>query len=299
MLQVSNVDLKGGQSSRRFALPPVHLFWGASEQNQRTYYYHLLVLRREFLLHAQGDYLGLFTEEWRSILGNTYWKSMWPRPKPDDVNSSNFNTARFWIYGGPLFFGDELSAKVTCGHDPTSLLPCRCGVELDTADDVEVRQTVLYHLNMDQMSAEIKEMDRLQFPMDFKKRWDQGRLSAILHMTDMWGDAGNGGVNSGFFEDKKAWRSWLWAVCEVVMEWEGFDDWEGFKGFRYMGINQFNKLPQKEFYTLTVHLLVFFITTFVTRLGYYPSPMLHPPILTGHHCAKHRRKFGFFAAGHV
>jgi hypothetical protein len=152
---------------------------------------------------------------------------------------------------------------------------------------------------MDQMSAKIKEMDHLQFPMDFKKQWDQGHLSAILHMTDMWGDAGNGGVNSGFFEDKKAWRSWLWAAREVVMEWEGFDDWEGFKGFRYMGINQFNKLPQKEFYTLTVRLLVFFITTFVTRLGYYPSPMLHPPILAGHHCAKHRRKFGFFAAGHV
>jgi hypothetical protein len=138
MLQVSNVDLEGGQSSRRFALPPVHLFWGASEQNQRTYYYHLLVLRREFSLRAQGDRPGLFTEEWRSILGNTYWKSMWPRPKPDDVNSSNFDAARFWIYGGPLFFGDELSAKVTCGHDPTSFLPCHCGVELDMADDVKV-----------------------------------------------------------------------------------------------------------------------------------------------------------------
>jgi len=43
-------------------------------------------------------------------------------------------------------------------------------------------------------------------------------------MTDMWGPIRDGGVLSGFFEDKKAWRAWLRAACEVVMDWEGFDD---------------------------------------------------------------------------
>jgi len=62
------------------------------------------------------------------------------------------------------------------------------------------------------------------------------------------------------------------------MEWEGFDewDWDRFTDVRNMGIN---KLPQKDFYKLTICLLTFFIRTFVTHLGYYPSPMLNPLVL--------------------
>ena len=151
MLHITHVDLKERQSPRRFPFPPVHLFWGASEQNQRTYYYHFLVLRDQFLSRGEGhlgDLPGLTTEKWRSVLGNTYWKSMWPRPNSGDVGLSNFDPARFWIHGGPLFFGEKMSAEVASGHDPTSLLPCCCEVELDMADDDKVRQTVLYHLNI-------------------------------------------------------------------------------------------------------------------------------------------------------
>jgi len=148
------------------------------------------------------------TEEWRSILGNTYWKFMWPRPNPGDVGSSNFDLLQFWVHGGPLFFGDQMSAEVISGRDVASVLYCRCEVKMDTADDDKVRQTVLYHLNMSQASAEIEEMDRLQFPLDYERRM-QDRWSAITDMMDMWGPIRDGGVNSGFFADKKAWRAWL------------------------------------------------------------------------------------------
>jgi hypothetical protein len=121
MRHVSHVDIKERESLQRFALPPLHLFWGATEQNQRTYYYHLLVLRNEFSLRAEGDLLGLMTEEWRSVLGKTYWKSMWPRPTPNDAGSSNFNPLRFWIHGGPLFFGDKMSADIISERNVTSL----------------------------------------------------------------------------------------------------------------------------------------------------------------------------------
>src|SRR6267154_2550582 len=200
---VSHIDLKERQSPRRFALPPVHLFWCTSEQNQRTYYYHFLILRNEFLLCTKGDLPSLTTDEWRSILGNTYWKSMWPRPNPGDAGSLNFDPLRFWIHGGPLFFGDKMSADVISGHDVASVLYCRCEVQMNTADDDEVRQTVLYHLNMSQASAEIEEMDRLQFPLDYE-RWSQDRQSAIADMTDMWGPIRDGGVILKFFADKKA-----------------------------------------------------------------------------------------------
>jgi len=290
MSHVSHIDIKERQSTRCFTLPPVHLFWGASEQNQRTYYYHFLILHDEFHHRAQSDLRGLTTEEWRSVLGNTYWKLMWPRPNPGDVGSSNFDPLQFWVHGGPLFFGDEMSAQVVAGRDVASVLHCRCEVQMDSADDDEVRQAVLYHLNMYQGAAEIKEMDRLQFPSDYEMRWSQGRMSAISDMTDMWGPIRDGGVLPAFFADKKAWRAWLRAARTVVMDWEGFDDWdwEGFTDVRNMGIN---KLSVKDFRKLTMRILIFFIKSFVTHLGYYPSPILCPPILANHRCSKHKKKF--------
>jgi hypothetical protein len=287
MRHVPYVDLKQSNTRRRFALPPIHLFWGASEQNQKTYYYHFLVLRNEFSCRADLSGLpGLTTQEWRSILGNTYWKSMWPRP---NLGGTSFDPERFWIHGGPLFFGDELSAEVAAGRDVSSVMACRCDVKINSADDNNIRQTVLYHLNLEHAAAEIYEMDRLQFPLDFQRR-KQDRMSSIHSMTDMWGPCRNGGVNSGFFVDKKAWRGWLRAAREVVMDWEGFDEWEwdGLTNVRSIGINN---MDAKDFEKMSVRLLTFFIHSFVTRLGYYPSPMLHPPFLASHYCNIHPQKF--------
>ena len=131
---------------------------------------------------------------------------MWPRPNHGDKASSNYNTERFWIHGGPLFFGDDLSAEVASGRDVSSGLLCNCDVQMDTADDVLLRQTILYHLNINHAVAKIKELDRLQFQSKFQ-RWYQDRQSPILIMTDMWGPIRDGGVKLGFFEDKKAWRA--------------------------------------------------------------------------------------------
>jgi hypothetical protein len=164
---------------------------------------------------------------------------------------------------------------------------------MGTADDVEIRQTVLYHLNMLHAAAEIREMDANQFsslsPID--RQWrNQGRQSDIFTMTDMWGPCRDGGVQPGFFQDQKAWRAWLHAAREVTKVWDGFDDWDwdGLKDVRNIGLR---KLPRKDFATLTVRLLTFFIDTFITRLGYHPSPMLCPPILAGPRCAHHKKKF--------
>ena len=215
---------------------------------------------------------------------------MWPRPNPSNKASLNYDTEHFWIHGGPLFFGNDLSAEVTSGCDVSSGLLCNCDVQMDTADDVLIRQTILYHLNIDHAVAEIKELDHLQFQSKFQRRY-QDRQSPILIMTDMWGPIRDGGVKSGFFEDKKAWRAWLRAAREVVMEWDGFDEWDWgcFGNVRTMGIN---KLSQEDFYEFAVRLLMFYIYSFVTRLGYYPSPMHHPPVLINRRCATHKKKFG-------
>jgi len=74
------------------------------------------------------------------------------------------------------------------------------------------------------------------------------------------------------------------------MDWEGFNewDWKGFRDVRNMGIN---KLSFYDFRKLVVRILIFFIRSFVTHLGYFPSPMLHALILTGHCCKTHKKKF--------
>ena len=118
----------------------------------------------------------------------------------------------------------------------------------------------------------------VQFPQGsgFQRRIHpiQDRLTHILSMTDKWGLCRNGGVNSDFFVHKKAWRAWLRAAREVVMDWEGFDewDWDGLANMRTIGINN---MDPSAFFKTSLRILTFFIHTFVTRLGYYILSLTH------------------------
>jgi hypothetical protein len=98
---------------------------------------------------------------------------MWPKPDANDpLPALSFDHTKFWSYGGPLCFDDIRTLTITdYGADPTKLLCCRCEVQMDSVDDVEVHQTILYHLNMNHAVEEVREMDRLQFPLDHVKRW--------------------------------------------------------------------------------------------------------------------------------
>ncbi|KAN0141541.1 hypothetical protein V8E53_000003 [Lactarius tabidus] len=260
MNHVSHLDLAAQESLCCFVLPPIHLFWGGEPQNQHIYYHHYLSLFNEIKNWPECDLPALATQEWRSILGNTYWKKQWP--KPNGNNPLMFDPDIFWKYGGSLLFGKQQSAKVTVGcYNPTSQLACRCHVQLSMADDTDFRQVVLYYLNSFHVYVEIKEM--------------------------MWDLSGGSCVNPDFFCNKKVWRSWVWAVCDLVADWDGFDcwNWGHFSNVRNMGIN---KLLGPDLQKFTIYLLTFYIHTFVQRLGYYPSPLLLcPPTFTGHTCADH------------
>ncbi|KAH8994630.1 hypothetical protein EDB83DRAFT_2534609 [Lactarius deliciosus] len=289
MGHVSHLNLASQKSPRRFALPPVHLFWGGEPPNQRTYYYHYLLLFNEIRNRPERDLPGLTTQEWRSILGNTYWKKQWPRH--DGNNPLAFDPNMFWKYGGSLLFGDVRSADITAGrYNPTSLLSCRCDVQLATADDTDIRQVVLYYLNSFQVYEEIREIERLQFLTTFEKRWRSQYLE-LNQILEMWDPSGGCSVDPKFFRKKKVWRSWVQAVRDLVVDWDGFEqwDWGGFSKVRTMEIDN---LSGSDLHKFTIRLLVFFIHSFVTRLGYYPSPLLLPPSLAAHSCADHAKSFG-------
>ena len=288
MNHIDHSEIAIQESPRRFALPPIHLFWGVESHNQRVHYHHYLLLFNEIKNRPERNLPALTTQEWRFVLGNTYWKKQWP--KPDAGSLSTFDPDLFWKYGGALLFGDQRSADVAAGHyDPRSRLACRCNVQLSTADDTDIRQVVLYYLNSFHVYEEIKEMERIQFPTNFERRWKHKQLTLNI-IVEMW-DPSGGSANSAFFCNKKVWRSWVWAVRDLIADWDGFEswDWGDFSNVKTMGIN---KLSGPSLFRFTVRLLTFFIQSFVRRLGYYPSAQLHPPIFAGHTCANHRKRFG-------
>ncbi|KAF8257366.1 hypothetical protein EI94DRAFT_1818097 [Lactarius quietus] len=258
MNHANHSNLTSLESPHRFALPPVHLFWGVETHNQHIHYHHYLLLFNEIKNWLERDLPALTTQEWCFILGNMYWKKQWP--KPDADNPSTFNPNLFWKYGSALLFSKQQSADVTAGnYDPTSQLACHCNVQLTTVDDTDIRQVVLYYLNSFHVHEEIKEMECIQFPANFKKRW-KGQLLTLNQIVEMWDWLG-GDVNSDF-SCNKDWRNWVRAVCDIIVDWDSFKhwDWGQFSNVRNMGINN---LVAPEFYKFTVCLLAFFIQPFV------------------------------------
>ncbi|KAH9064934.1 hypothetical protein EDB87DRAFT_1574675 [Lactarius vividus] len=286
---VSHLGLASQESSCRFVLPPIHLFWGGEPPNQHVYYHHYLLLLNEIKNRPERDLPALTTHEWRAILGNSYWKKQWP--KHDKNNSSTFDPNVFWKCGGPLLFRNEQSADVAAGcYNLTSWLSFRCDVQLAMADETDIHQVVLYYFNSFHVYEEIREMEHLQFLTTFEKRW-QGLYLEVNQIMEMW-DPSGGIVNTKFFCNKEVWIRWVWAVHDVVAGWGGFNpwDWGSFSKVRVMEIDNLSGL---DFQRFTIHLLTFFIHLFVTHLDYYPSALLHPPTLAARSCISHLKKFGY------
>ncbi|KAH9167409.1 hypothetical protein EDB89DRAFT_1998092 [Lactarius sanguifluus] len=301
MNYVKDLDFAPTVSHRRFALPPVHLFWGGSEQNQRTYYYHFFLLHQEIVSrraterrfpgpHHPGMEVGSG--------GNTYWKQQWPKHDGNvSPHDNTFDPDAFWKHGGPLLFGDELSAEIAAGRfDPTSTLPCCCAVRMDTADDPDVRQAALYQLARRHLFEEIREMERLQFPDNPDNRW-LFKFPTISSITRLFGPSSHEYVDPHFHVNER-WMAWALRLRDIVMGWDGFDRWD-WDGLPDVGsLKSLNMLwiwrSMDDIRKFIIRLLAFLIHSFVTRLGYYPSPLRYPPTLNTHSCddPDHRTKFG-------
>jgi hypothetical protein len=149
----------------------------------------------------------------------------------------------------------------------------------------------MYYLNTFHVKEELREMERLQFPTTYAKRWNN-KQTELAMIAEMWDPMSGGAPNSDFFCNKKVWRSWVRAVRDVVADWDGFDrwDWDCFSNVREMGINNLSGPDLNKF---TTRLLAFFVNSFVQRLGYFPSPLLRPSTFAGHTCVAHRKKYGY------
>ncbi|KAH9163207.1 hypothetical protein EDB89DRAFT_2021934, partial [Lactarius sanguifluus] len=287
-------------SHRRFALPPVHLFWGGSEQNQRTYYYHFFLLHQE-IVSRRATERRFQASPPRN--GGRFWEiRTGSNNGPNTTGNVHHMTTHstpdaFWKHGGPLLFGDELSAEIAAGRfDPTSTLPCCCAVRMDTADDPDVRQAALYQLARRHLFEEIREMERLQFPDNPDNRW-LFKFPTISSITRLFGPSSHEYVDPHFHVNER-WMAWALRLRDIVMGWDGFDRWD-WDGLPDVGsLKSLNMLwiwrSMDDIRKFIIRLLAFLIHSFVTRLGYYPSPLRYPPTLNTHSCddPDHRTKFG-------
>jgi hypothetical protein len=88
-----------------------------------------------------------------------------------------------------------------------------------TADDTNIREAVLYHLNSFHV-YEVKQMERVQFPAPFEERWERQVWLAFLR-TEEWN--GRGEVSPNFSHDSEVWKYRVGALRSIMKDWDGFD----------------------------------------------------------------------------
>lgn len=97
-----------------------------------------------------------------------------------------FDPNVFWKHGGPLLFSDQRSADIGVGcYDPTSRLPCYCDVQMATADETDVREVALFHLNSFHIYEEVRQMEHILFPTTFESRWKL-QVDFIFQIAELW-----------------------------------------------------------------------------------------------------------------
>jgi hypothetical protein len=157
-----------------------------------------------------------------------------------------------------------------------------------TADDTDVREAVLYRLNSLHIHEEVKQIERILFPATFEKRWEH-QADFVFQIAELWTIFWDKSTRSDFSRENDAWTTCVRAFRDIVKDWDGFDrwDWGTFSDPKRVDVTE---LSMQDFHRFTVCLFAFFIHAFVTRLGFYPSPLLRPPVLSRHCCSDHRTK---------
>ncbi len=121
------------------------------------------------------------------------------------------------------------------------------------ADDTDICKVVLYHFNLFHVYEEVRQMEHIQF-LTTSEKWWKCQILSVAMIVEMWNLKG-GKINPDFSHDSNVWRSWVWAVHDVIWDWDGFDqwDWGGFSAARMPGITD---LSMQDFHRFTVVMIL-------------------------------------------
>ncbi|KAH8993550.1 hypothetical protein EDB86DRAFT_3078589 [Lactarius hatsudake] len=137
-------------------------------------------------------------------------------------------------------------------------------------------------------------MEHLQFPDNPDNRW-LFKFPRTSSFTQLFSPSYHTYVDP-HFHDNERWVAWAFGLRDIVMEWDGFDrwDWDGLPDVESLKSLSMLSICSYDLRKLIIRLLAFLIHSFVTRLGYYLSPLRYPSTLNTHSCddLDHRTKFG-------
>lgn len=230
-----------------FLSPPPHLFMNTTEEKCSQMLFVWTCIRKPWLSRMDRDIectelvsWGLTTQQWREILGGTYWKFKHPK---DSV--PKFTWRKFWRYGGALIFGDEQDDWHSMELSPKVLTSSTGRLEPSHFCDDRLKQLVLWDLALCHAQLQLDRTDEVLFAHSLAE--DQiklikrrARRIGLFHEAD-WAIPTRLLPPWERQNSERQKRHWLARFMEVIMEWPCASQMAWFleeEGFRAVTVQQ-------------------------------------------------------------
>ncbi|KAA1479910.1 hypothetical protein DENSPDRAFT_855593 [Dentipellis sp. KUC8613] len=213
-LVVNPFVLTSTRAIRRYAYPPYAMLWAGQETRQGTAYLHFLLLRNDIQTRPTRGAEPLTYQEWKEILGHSYWKRCWPDPKSGII----YDPDKFWQFGGERLFGG-VNAEVIAGtREVASKLDCGCTVTSSHAAELNLREQVVLKLSLWNIEDELKQMAARQIDLI-------GATDEISNTINRRVEGYVEEVNRRSYAaaDWKGRRPWVFRLFRLLMTWKDFD----------------------------------------------------------------------------
>ncbi|TFY56059.1 hypothetical protein EVG20_g9079 [Dentipellis fragilis] len=258
--------LKTTREIRRYAFPPYTMLWAGKESRQQTSYFHFLALREELAVRLRRGQGPLTFQEWKEILGDSYWKKCWP----DFKAGITYDPEEFWKYGGRLVFGDRANDRVIAGKRcPTLRLDCECPITSSTGNDHGLRTQVIFKVSLANIRDELNQMAACQVKLTGACEGDAESIR--LRIEGYIREVECGGYASENWRDRQNWASRL---LRMLMMWYNYDVEVGSKV--QVGEEGIEALSEEEYYDMERFLLVFYWHSFMDHLCFVLTELLNP-----------------------
>ncbi|KAJ7776601.1 hypothetical protein DFH07DRAFT_766796 [Mycena maculata] len=148
-----------------FLAPPPHLFMNTTEEKCRNMLFVWTCIRKPWLGRVDRDVgcrevvsWGLTTQQWREILGGTYWKFKHPR-----TPTSEFSWRKFWKYGGALIFGEEQAEWDLMELSPKVITSMTGRLEPEHFSDDQLKALLMWDLTLCHAQVQLDRADEVLY----------------------------------------------------------------------------------------------------------------------------------------
>ncbi|KAJ7479010.1 hypothetical protein FB451DRAFT_1172133 [Mycena latifolia] len=206
-----------------FTAPPPHLFMKKGDDKESRMLFVWICIRHGWLARMDRDVecqqvasWGLTTQQWREILGGTYWKFKHPKE-----GEHPFEWRYFWRHGGTMVLGPEEKDWATVDISPFFSRSSTGRLELEHLGDDGVKSLIIWDLSLCLAQLQLDRADEILHTQKIKSGIEQnirrGRRSGLFHEPDWQIPTKTVPWERGDSEPQK--RHWVARFVEVVNEW--------------------------------------------------------------------------------